>query len=475
MTINIELNDESFRYDIYQIFNIFYTFDDISINKSISYDFKVDVSENEIHIKYQDIESSFSIADNKKELIKKSVFIFLTKLTGEKYPWGIMVGIRPSKIASSLISEGKTEEEIIEIYKENYLASEEKSKLCIDVARKEEEFLSVSKDKISIYIGMPFCPTRCLYCSFASNPISSCKKQVPGYLEALKKEIIAINNYIIEKSLKVNTVYFGGGTPTSINNDEFEDLMEIINKELIIPFNPCEFTVECGRPDSITQEKLLTMKKYKVSRISINPQSMNNNTLKTIGRGHTKEAVLEKFKLARELGFPNINMDIIVGLPGEGINEVNNTFREIRSLEPDSLTVHGMSIKRASRLHEELVLGRELYRPSQLELEEMYDKTRFLAEELDMDAYYMYRQKNMVGNMENIGYSKNGSECIYNIVMIEDIETIVALGADAVSKVVFTEENRIERFANVKDVKEYINRIDEMIDNKINLLNTLYK
>lgn len=475
MAINIELNDENFRYDVFLIFNIFYLLEDVLINKSESNEFKVFIESDKMILSHKDYEKAYELEENKKESIKRGVFKFLTEVTGEKHPWGTMVGIRPSKIASSLLKDGKSEDEIIATYKESYLASAEKSKLCIEVAKREEKFLKSSKDQVSIYVGMPFCPTRCLYCSFASNPISACKKQVPTYLEALKKEINAINEYILSKSIKVNTVYFGGGTPTSVNNEDFEDLMKVIYEKIIIPFKPLEFTVECGRPDSITEEKLITMKNYEVSRISINPQSMNNETLRTIGRGHTKEAVVEKFNLARKLGFENINMDIIVGLPGEGIQEVNNSYKEIMDLKPDSLTVHGMSIKRASMLHEELVLGRKLYRPKQEELKEMYDKTRELSEELGMNPYYMYRQKNMVGNMENIGYSKEGSECIYNIVMIEDIETIIALGADAVSKVVFKDENRIERTANVKDVNEYINRIDEMIENKISLLNTLYK
>lgn len=475
MAINIELNDENFRYDVFLIFNIFYLLEDVLINKSEANDFEVFIESDKMILSHKDHEKAYELKENKKESIKRGAFKFLTEVTGEEHPWGTMVGIRPSKIASSLLKDGKSEDEIVATYKESYLASAEKSKLCIEVAKREEKFLKSSKDQVSIYVGMPFCPTRCLYCSFASNPISACKKQVPTYLEALKKEINAINEYILSKSIKVNTVYFGGGTPTSVNNEDFEDLMKVMYEKIITPFKPLEFTVECGRPDSITEEKLITMKNYEVSRISINPQSMNNGTLRTIGRGHTKEAVVEKFNLARKLGFENINMDIIVGLPGEGIQEVNNSYKEIMDLKPDSLTVHGMSIKRASRLHEELVLGRKLYRPKQEELKEMYDKTRVLSEELGMNPYYMYRQKNMVGNMENIGYSKEGSECIYNIVMIEDIETIIALGADAVSKVVFKDENRIERTANVKDVNEYINRIDEMIENKISLLNTLYK
>lgn len=477
MAIEIKLNNEKCRYDVYQIFNVFYTFEDISINRSSKENFIVTVEDELLTIIHKEIEKAYHLNKNKnkREELKRSLFKFLTEFTGEQYPWGTMIGIRPSKVASSLIKEGKSHEEIIKAYSDIYLTSRDKSKLCIEIAKREEKFLKSNDNQVSVYIGMPFCPTRCLYCSFASNPISACKKQVPLYLEALKKEIRAIKSYMESKELKINTVYFGGGTPTSVDNEQFEALMKVINEEFIQSFKPVEFTVECGRPDSITQEKLMTMKRYKVSRISINPQSMNNSTLKTIGRGHSVEAVSEKFKLARELGFNNINMDVIVGLPGEGLKEVNNTYNDIKELKPDSITVHGMSIKRASRLYEDLVLGRNSYIPNQAELKDMYDTTRILASDLGMSPYYMYRQKNMVGNMENVGYSIEGSECIYNIVMIEDSETIIALGADAVSKVVFKEENRIERFGNMKDVTEYIKNIDDMINKKIELLNTLYK
>lgn len=475
MAININLSDESFRYDIYQMFNIFFSLDDIKINRSEEWDYKIDVQDSYIEVQTKDFCKKLNLEEDKKESVKRELFKFLSELTADYYPWGTLIGIRPSKIALSLLNEGKTKEEVREYFSKKYLTSREKSDLCIEIAQREKSFVNTEKNKISIYIGMAFCPTRCLYCSFASNPIAGAKKKVGPYIEALIKEINAVSSYVSEKKLTVNTVYFGGGTPTAVNNEEFDGLMKEIYERIVKPFSPKEFTVECGRPDSITEEKLLAMKKYKVQRISINPQTMNDKTLKNIGRGHTSDEVKEKFCLARKLGFDNINMDIIVGLPGEGIVEIENTFNDIKELKPESLTVHGMSIKRASRLYEELILGKEIYMPNQDTLNKMYRRTRDLAEELDMFPYYMYRQKNMAGNMENIGYSLTGKECIYNMLMIEDTETIIAIGADAVSKVVFHEENRIERFGNVKDVNEYITRIDEMIQGKINLLNTLYK
>ena len=321
---------------------------------------------------------------------------------------------------------------------------------------------------------MAFCPTRCFYCSFAANPIMGNKKLVSPYLEALIYEIKEMKKYVDERNLNIESVYFGGGTPTAVNNEEFEIVMQEAYDAFVKDKGIKEFTVECGRPDSITKEKLETMKKFNVTRISINPQTMNDETLKMIGRGHNSNDVIDKFNLARSMGFNDINMDMIIGLPGEGIKEVLHTKNEILKLHPDSLTVHGLSLKRASILYENFVLKKGIQVKKQSELASMYEESRNLSKELGLHPYYMYRQKNMVGNMENLGYARKGAECIYNIQMIEDKQTIIALGADAVSKVVFLEEGRIERFANIKDVREYCSRIEEMVEGKKKLLDTLY-
>ncbi|MGL5085268.1 MAG: coproporphyrinogen dehydrogenase HemZ, partial [Clostridium sp.] len=338
----------------------------------------------------------------------------------------------------------------------------------------EEHFVNRDEKSIAIYVGMAFCPTRCFYCSFAANPIGGNKKLVNPYLDALIYEINEIRKYVDERNLTIESVYFGGGTPTAVNNEEFENLMNEIHNSFVKNRNLLEFTVECGRPDSITHEKLITMKKYNTTRISINPQTMKDETLTMIGRGHNSQDVIDKFNMARELGFDDINMDMIIGLPGEGLDDAKNTAKELLKLKPDNLTVHGLSLKRASILYENFILKKGIQIKPQIELASMYEESRELAKSLGLSPYYMYRQKNMVGNMENLGYSKKGKECIYNIQMIEDKQTIIALGADAVSKVVFLEENRIERFANVKDVKGYTSRIKEMVEEKRKLLDTLY-
>lgn len=472
MKVTIKLNDLKYRYDVYQMFNIYYPLNEIKFEEEGEY--IVNIFEGKADFKYENYYKEIIISENIKDEVKKLVFSSLKDITGDYYPWGTLVGIRPSKIALKNLEEGYSEEKIIDIFQEKYLASEEKAKLCIEIAKKEKIFVNRDKRNIAIYVGMAFCPTRCLYCSFTANPIGSNKKNINPYLNALSYEISEMEKYINERNLNIESVYFGGGTPTSVNNKDFEFIMEKIYNNFILNRNVKEFTVECGRPDSITVEKLEIMKKYNTTRISINPQTMNDKTLKMIGRGHTSKEVIEVFKIARRLGFDDINMDIIIGLPGEGISEVNHTVKEVLKLKPDSLTVHGLSLKRASILHENFILKKGIQIKKQNELSEMYEASRNLAKDLGLEPYYMYRQKNMVGNMENIGYCKRGKENLYNIEMIEDKQTIIALGADAVSKVVFLDTNRIERCANVKDVKEYVNRIRELVEEKKKLLDTLY-
>lgn len=473
--IKVKLNNSEFNYDVFQVINIFFTFPDIKFVQD-DYDYNIEIKEDVVDI-HGDFGSFNYIIDKSyklKEEVKKAIFLCFSQISGEELPWGTLIGIRPSKKALELLKKGASEKEIIAEFKEKHLTREDKSKLCIDVARFEKNIVNKDKSNISIYIGMPFCPTRCVYCSFTSSPIGSCRHIVDPYLIALSQEIKSISEYVNDKKLNIQCVYFGGGTPTSVNNHEFEFIMKCIYEAFILPNKVLEFTVECGRPDSITFEKLSTMKKYGVHRISVNPQTMNDDTLKLIGRNHSVDNVKETFQMARELGFDNINMDLIVGLPGEKISHMIKTCDEIFKMKPDSITIHGMSIKKGSRLHDNMLSNGKFEIPTQDELNQMYEHTVELAKSLHMKPYYMYRQKNMVGSMENVGYATPSKEGIYNIQMIEEKQTIIALGADAVCKVVFLEENRHERFANLKDIKGYVERIDEMIEKKIALLETLY-
>ncbi|MGL5149531.1 MAG: coproporphyrinogen III oxidase, partial [Clostridium sp.] len=464
MDINIHLNDLKYRYDVYQMFNIYFPLDNINFLEEG--DYNIIICDEIMRFTKGDYSLIQELEIDKKSSIKKIIFNALKELTGDDYPWGTLVGIRPSKIALKELQEGATEEDIVKLFKDKHEAHREKAELCIDVAKLEEKFVNKDEKNIAIYVGMAFCPTRCVYCSFASNPIAGNKKQVSPYLEALSYEIKEMSKYVEENNLNIESVYFGGGTPTAVNDEEFEGIMNSIFNSFVKTKGIKEFTVECGRPDSISLAKLNTMKKYDVSRISINPQTMNDETLKLIGRNHSSQDVIDTFNTARELGFKDINMDMIIGLPGEGLKEAEHTAKMLKALSPDSLTVHGLSLKRGSRLYENFILKKGLGIKSQEEVSKMYKCSEELAKNLDLKPYYMYRQKNMVGNMENLGYAKEGKECIYNMQMIEDKQTIIALGADAVSKVVFLEENRIERFANVKDLREYINRVEEMVEGK---------
>ena len=412
------------------------------------------------------IQVDFSDRVRTKNQLKQMLYRMLCDYTKRTLPWGNLTGIRPTKIPMKLLEEGKSREEIYRYMKDTYLASDEKIELATDIAERENAILKkIDYDNgYSLYIGIPFCPTTCLYCSFTSFPIVKWEKRMDLYKEALFKEM----EYVAEqmKDRPLSTIYFGGGTPTSLNP---QDLDEILTKveELFPVEQAVEFTVESGRPDSITREKLQVLRNHGISRISINPQTMKQATLDLIGRRHTVEDVKEKFLLARELGFDNINMDLIVGLPEETIDDVRQTMEEIKALRPDSVTVHSLAIKRAARLN----IYKERYGNLKIvNTQEMIDLTAQYAEEMGLKPYYLYRQKNMAGNFENVGYAVPGKECLYNILIMEEKQTIAACGAGTTTKVYFPAENRIERAENVKEVEQYIDRIDEMIGRKEKLL-----
>ena len=402
-----------------------------------------------------------------KNVIKKLFYQMLVGRTGHELPWGSLTGIRPTKIALSRLEDGWKEDDIRRFMKETYMTSDEKINLSVEIAAREKRLMEpINYDSgYSLYVGIPFCPTTCLYCSFTSYPISKWKGRTGLYLEALFKEL----EYTAEKmkGRPLDTIYFGGGTPTSLPAEDIDAILCKL-EQLFDTKNVLEFTVEAGRPDSITEEKLKVLASHGISRISINPQTMNQKTLDLIGRRHTVENVKEKFHMARELGFDNINMDLIMGLPGEDLDDVKHTLEEIEALKPDSLTVHSLAIKRAARLN----MFKEEYADLKISnTPEMIALSEACARRMGMEPYYLYRQKNMAGNFENVGYSLPGKACLYNILIMEELATIVACGAGTTTKVVFPSENRRERCENVKEVEQYISRIDEMIGRKEKILN----
>ena len=398
-----------------------------------------------------------------KREIERGIYILLSKATGKKLPWGILTGVRPVKIVHKLMEKGYEKSEINEHLQEKFFLSEGKAELLYKVATVEKALLeSARSNSVSVYIGIPFCISRCLYCSFTSYSIQQYSSLVNKYLDALKYELASIGEMIRDRGMKIQSLYMGGGTPTSISADDLKDLLEFVEGCLDLSWLQ-EYTLEAGRPDSIDAGKLTVIKNSLVNRISINPQTMNNVTLELIGRSHTGEDLVEAYNLARQMGFDNINMDVIVGLPGEGRDMFEETLRQICDMKPESLTVHTMAVKRASRLKAESV---EYSLIPEYEAAEMINVSQVYASLMNMHPYYLYRQKNMLGNLENIGYCKPGFESTYNVQIMEERQSILAAGAGAITKVVYPGENRNERAFNVKGVEEYIERIDEMIYRK---------
>ena len=433
--------------------------------------------------------SEMETEEAKEQAIKKELtrllYRYLEQQTRTTLAWGTLTGVRPTKLAMTKLEqyESMTEAEAVRrtvgAFRDEFFVSEEKAQLACEIAVREKKLLSKLdyKDGFSLYVGIPFCPSVCSYCSFSSSPIAEWKDKVESYLFALLKEIRAIGK--MSEGHRPDSVYIGGGTPTTLEAEQMDRLLKTITENFDLS-NVLEFTVEAGRPDSITEEKLAVIRKYPVTRISINPQTMQQKTLDCIGRKHTVEDIRQVYAMARELGFENINMDLIAGLPGETLDDMKDTLRQIEMFAPDSLTVHALAMKRASRLTQEKREGS--YRgndqaDSATMLSEMIELAAEYAGKMQLVPYYLYRQKNIAGNFENVGYAKVDKAGIYNILIMEEKQSIVAVGAGASTKIVLPKEKtlidektgnpkQIVRTENVKDVEQYINRIDEMIERK---------
>lgn len=477
--INVYTNRENYQYDVHALLKSFYPEHDVRVYNESELDTRNDSSSYviirilddrmELILAIDDRKEYVHVYKNDTDAIKKESKLFLyddlCDYTGRTLPWGNLTGIRPTKLTMAMLVNGMSDDAIIAQMKTAHAVSDEKARLSLDISKRERQILDRIHymDGYSLYIGIPFCPTTCLYCSFTSYPIAAWRRRVQEYLQALYQEIDFVADAYRDKIL--DTIYIGGGTPTTLGADELAALLQRIHERF--DFGQVkEFTVEAGRADSITREKLNVLRTYGVTRISVNPQTMNDETLKYIGRQHTVAQVIDAFYMAREAGFDNINMDIILGLPGELEANVQHTIDEIKKLNPDSLTVHSLAIKRASKLSqwiEENGIGALHNTDATMEIAQKG------AYALDMKPYYLYRQKNMSGNFENVGYAREGKYGIYNILIMEEKQTIVACGAGSVSKRVYP-DGRIERSENVKDVSQYIERIGEMIERKRVLL-----
>lgn len=393
--------------------------------------------------------------------LERAVYAVLSRATHISLPWGILTGVRPTKLPMAMLRDGMEDAGIIARLEREFYISPQKAATATDIARRELKLLNEIdyKNGYSLYIGIPFCPTICLYCSFSAYPLAAWKTRVDDYLDALEREMIAAGEMF--KDRKLQAVYVGGGTPTSLTPQQLTRLCDMVHK--YFDFSQVrEFTIEAGRPDSIDRDKLYAIREGGADRISVNPQSMQQRTLDLIGRRHRVEQVVDTFHLAREMGFDNINMDIILGLPGEAEADVADTLQKIAALKPDNLTVHSLAIKRAARLN----IFWEQFAHMEMKNSDVTMSLAYrTAAEMGLAPYYLYRQKNMAGNFENVGFAAPGKEGLYNILIMEEVQSIVALGAGASTKAVF-QNGHIERCENVKEVAQYIDRIDEMIERK---------
>lgn len=423
---------------------------------------------------FDDYYYSFDTENKKKQFIKKVFTASCTKsfchaakkIKNINLPWGVMCGIRPAKNVRSLMEEGYSGSEVVEILKDIYEVSDEKIELAYTVAKNEKALLDkIGKNSVSIYIGIPFCPTRCLYCSFVSTDIRVSGKYMNDFMDKLLLEIDKTAEIIKKMGAYVENIYIGGGTPTTLEAHHLRNIFDKL-KENFDFTRINEFTLEAGRPDTITRDKLYEAKRGGVNRISINPQTMNEVTLVRVGRKHTPDMVRNCFRMAREMGFDNINMDLIAGLPDETVDMFRHSLDEVIRLDPENITVHSMAVKRAASLR---FSDTELAKAN--DMNEMLSYTQRRMRETERKPYYMYRQKNISGNLENVGYAKDGYMSAYNINIMEEKQTIIALGGGGSTKIVM--DNRIERIFNFKDPLEYIKRFDEILKKKDEILEIL--
>ncbi|MBM7702697.1 coproporphyrinogen III oxidase [Metabacillus iocasae] len=490
------LEDERFQRPLELITNLFFEESLVSRTKIEDADVEIDVMltvTNKVYAKAilvekstnrkmeAEFEKNLEAHETEKEHFKKVKqvvsYVYLSvlqELTDVVQTWGILTGIRPTKLLHKKLQEGQSKELAHKQLKEDYLLSEEKIDLMQQIVDRQLAIVPDLYDlsnEVSIYIGIPFCPTKCAYCTFPAYAINGRQGSVDSFLGGLHYEIREIGRWLKENNIKITTVYYGGGTPTSITAEEMDMLYEEMYESFPDVQNIREITVEAGRPDTITPEKLTVLNKWNIDRISINPQSYIQETLKAIGRHHTVEETIDKFHLARQMGMNNINMDLIIGLPGEGVPEFQHTLDETKKLMPESLTVHTLSFKRASEMTQNKrkykVAGRE-------EIREMMHMANEWTEQHGYVPYYLYRQKNILGNLENVGYAFPGQESIYNIMIMEEQQTIIGLGCGASSKFVHPITGKIDRFANPKDPKSYNDGFKHYTNEKIKILNELF-
>lgn len=407
------------------------------------------------------------LTDDDNELVSAQLlYKLLCDFTGLTQPWGILTGVRPVKLLRRLAEES-SEEQAVKKFEKDFFVSNEKIALSRETEHNERKILELSKpESFSLYVGIPFCPSRCSYCSFVMASIERAKKLIEPYTKLLCEEIKQTAEIANKLGLRLETVYFGGGTPTTLSAEQLDTVLRTVNKSF--DMSTCrEFTVEAGRPDTIDIAKLFALKENKVDRISINPQTVNDEVLKTIGRKHTAQQFFDAFELARKCGFDNINTDLIAGLPTDTPESFKNSLDSIVRLNAECITVHTLCMKRASRLTTE---GVTLDLQQARDAIEMLAYTQNILGQNEYIPYYMYRQSRMVGNLENVGWSKRGFESLYNVYVMDETHTILACGSGGVTKLKRNNPDYLERIFNFKYPYEYIDRFDELIQRKSGIM-----
>ena len=476
MTICFKGN--SCKYEIEAVMKLFLplvTFDFLFEETVDTGDFCIVSSDEKKDGTHLSVEASYGEKQLKKDLLIKAddpdgtelnlcrlLYRIMQEITGITPEWGLLTGIRPVKKVNALLDEGCSKEEIFSRLKNKYELSDGKLELSyLTAVTQKKYFDSLDRRSFSLYVSVPFCPSRCSYCSFVSHSIESAgaKKLLPDYVEKLCAEIEQTAEIAADLNLKLDTIYIGGGTPTSLSAEQLEKVMNSLKKSFDIS-KIREYTVEAGRSDTITEEKLRVIKEYGATRISVNPQTMNDSVLKAIGRRHSAEDVVNSFKLARSLGFDNINMDTIAGLPTDTYDGFKNTIDTLCGLDPESITIHTLTVKRSS----------SLFMQENIDIDSrISDMVRYGQKTLGEHGYlpyYLYRQKNTVDNLENVGYAKKGFESLYNIYIMEEAQTILAVGAAGSTKLVNPDTNKIERLFNYKFPNVYISRYEKMLEKK---------
>lgn len=475
--MNLYINNHNYHYELENLTRLFYPNEKIKVFKdsrdyvkpyiitTVSDKLYVSVSVGDFSEN-----SESELCDNDERMLCELLYKSLCKLTDITPPWGMITGVRPVKLYRHLIQTDGAEK-TDSYFKDKLFVSENKLNLIKLTEGIEKKIIDLStKESFSLYISIPFCPSRCYYCSFVQSSTERSKHLIEPYVELLCDELSSTAKIASDLGLRLETVYMGGGTPTTLNPDQLNRVLSTVN-ECFDTDDLREFTVEAGRPDTITREKLISLKENNIDRISINPQTLNNEILTSIGRRHTAEQTVEAYNLARQIGFNSINMDLIAGLPDESLNSFKSTLDRICLLNPECVTVHTLSMKRSSTLTQD---GTSINRDDSLRAASMLDYATQKLIDNSYLPYYLYRQTRMVGNLENTGWSKSGLESLYNIYVMDETHTILGCGAGAVTKLKKPFDTYLKRIFNFKYPYEYINRYKEQLDRK-NEIYTFYE